>query len=145
MGAISCGAWLPVDELVHRGTKEAFACTAENLVRYSFPPGTPALALERGVDAVARVGSAALHADLTAASGYRLSREELSGVEIPAEVVCGSLDRLTPLQLSQELAAALPKGNLTMLEGIGHLPPLEAPEKVAEVLTDLWRRGFPGL
>ncbi|MFI6207056.1 alpha/beta fold hydrolase [Streptomyces sp. NPDC051041] len=50
---------------------------------------------------------------------------------VPAEVLVGAADRLTPPAQARALAAALPRcAGLTELPGIGHMTPVEAPELV---------------
>ncbi|GAA2437160.1 alpha/beta hydrolase [Streptomyces glaucus] len=50
---------------------------------------------------------------------------------VPAEVLVGTADRLTPPAQARALAAALPRcAGLTELPGIGHMTPVEAPELV---------------
>lgn len=46
---------------------------------------------------------------------------------VPTLVVHGAEDKLMPVALAEELAD-LTAGSLTVLPGVGHLPPIEAPE-----------------
>jgi pimeloyl-ACP methyl ester carboxylesterase len=52
----------------------------------------------------------------------------LGQVAVPALVVVGAEDVLTPPALAQALAAGLPDGRLAVVEGAGHLSSLEQPE-----------------
>lgn len=50
---------------------------------------------------------------------------------MPAEIVVGTADRLTPPEHARALAAALPDCvGLTELPGVGHMTPVEAPDLV---------------
>lgn len=60
-------------------------------------------------------------------------------LDVPAAVVHGSLDPFTDAASQKEMAAALGVG-VDTVEGRGHLLPLEAPEEVAAILRDLWKR-----
>ncbi|MBT3152792.1 alpha/beta hydrolase [Streptomyces sp. CHD11] len=52
-------------------------------------------------------------------------------VRVPAEVVAGTADRLTPPVHARALAAALPQClGVTELPGVGHMTPIEAPDLV---------------
>lgn len=42
----------------------------------------------------------------------------------------GAGDQLTPQPLAQEMATLILRSELCILEGAGHLPPLEKPEAV---------------
>jgi pimeloyl-ACP methyl ester carboxylesterase len=52
----------------------------------------------------------------------------------PVLVVCGAHDAITPLPLSQEIAATAPAARLVVLPDCGHLAPLERPDEVAAAL-----------
>ncbi|MDK1476034.1 alpha/beta hydrolase [Streptomyces sp. 549] len=63
---------------------------------------------------------------------------KLPGLTAPTAVVAGTRDRLTPSLHARELAEALPHcTSLHELEGLGHMTPIEAPDRVADVLRDL--------
>lgn len=54
-------------------------------------------------------------------------RHAVPRVRVPALVVVGEFDRVTPPAAAVELAGALPEGRLVVLEGAGHMPMLECP------------------
>ncbi|WP_399089796.1 alpha/beta fold hydrolase [Streptomyces sp. BBFR2] len=67
---------------------------------------------------------------------------ELTGgaarLDVPAEVIVGTADRLTPAVLARRLASVLPDcRRLTQLPGLGHMTPLEDPGAVASRLRAL--------
>lgn len=68
------------------------------------------------------------------------SRPLLAGVRVPTLVMCGRQDQLTPVALSEEMAAAIPGAVLHVVEDCGHLPALERPEKTGEVMR-AWLAG----
>ncbi len=140
VGAVSTGARLPVDPMILRGTREAFACTVENLARFCFARGTPETVWRPAADTMAAVGPDVLHDDFAACDRYGLGDADLGRVRLPVEVVCGEADVLTPLPLSEELARKIPGARLTRIPGSGHMPLLEAPGAVAEALARLWER-----
>ncbi|PRX49257.1 pimeloyl-ACP methyl ester carboxylesterase [Prauserella shujinwangii] len=55
---------------------------------------------------------------------------------VPALVVVGEEDTVTPPEAARELAGALPDATLTVLPGVGHLTPLEDPDGVAKAILD---------
>lgn len=57
--------------------------------------------------------------------------------DVPAAVIVGDRDRLTPPPCAEAIADALPGAELTILPGTGHMPPLERPDAVSEVLATL--------
>ncbi|MEU7582358.1 alpha/beta hydrolase [Streptomyces sp. NPDC041068] len=63
---------------------------------------------------------------------------EVGELRVPAAVIAGEVDRLTPVVHARRLAAMLPEClGLTELTGIGHMTPIEAPEAVTERIREL--------
>lgn len=77
-----------------------------------------------------------------AAWGHVLSEldiaSKLAGLDVPVSVVFGTKDRLTPPAAhAQAIVDALPQCvGLTMLDGLGHMTPLEAPDVVAKLIRE---------
>lgn len=71
-------------------------------------------------------------------------RPDSSGVlaeaRVPALVVVGEEDSLTPLDDARAMAVALPDSELVVIPGAGHLTPLETPEGVSSAILDWWER-----
>ncbi|ROQ95817.1 pimeloyl-ACP methyl ester carboxylesterase [Streptomyces sp. 2132.2] len=65
------------------------------------------------------------------------STAALRAADVPAVVVIGAEDALVSLDEACRTAEALGRGRLLVLPGVGHLAPLEAPEAVAGILSDL--------
>jgi pimeloyl-ACP methyl ester carboxylesterase len=66
----------------------------------------------------------------TALIGRPDNRPLLSSIRCPALVLVGREDALTPLELSQEIAAGIPGAKLEVVPECGHLSTLERPEAV---------------
>lgn len=60
----------------------------------------------------------------------------LRTLKIPTLVMCGRDDRLCPVQRHEFIAHLIPKARLEVIEEAGHLPVLEQPEVVNEILAD---------
>ncbi len=58
----------------------------------------------------------------------------LRRIAVPALVLCGAVDTLYPPKRHSFMAELIPGAVLEVLEGAGHLPPLEAPEATADAL-----------
>jgi pimeloyl-ACP methyl ester carboxylesterase len=67
----------------------------------------------------------------------------LPSLHVPAVVVVGDEDGVTPLGEALAMVQALPDAVLTVLPGVGHLSPLEDPDGVAAALTALMVRVRP--
>jgi pimeloyl-ACP methyl ester carboxylesterase len=64
------------------------------------------------------------------------SRPGLGAIGCPTLVLVGDSDRLTPPELSAEIAAGIPGAHLVVVAGSGHLTPLDQPERVTEALVE---------
>ncbi|GGH22347.1 Pimeloyl-ACP methyl ester carboxylesterase [Cribrihabitans marinus] len=58
----------------------------------------------------------------------------LRKIKVPAMILCGRHDRLTPVQRHEFMAQLIPNARLEILEDAGHLPPVEQPEAVTHQL-----------
>ena len=56
-------------------------------------------------------------------------------VQAPTLVIQGSLDRLIPLAAARELARRRPDWTLEILEGVGHVPMMETPDRFMRALN----------
>jgi pimeloyl-ACP methyl ester carboxylesterase len=63
--------------------------------------------------------------------------------KVPTLIACGDEDLLTPMEHSQEMADALPKSELVIVDGAGHLVQLEQPEIIDDALVRLVERATP--
>ena len=63
--------------------------------------------------------------------------------KVPTLIACGDRDLLTPVEHSQRMAEVLPKSELVIVGGAGHLVQLEAPEDIDEALVRLVERATP--
>jgi 3-oxoadipate enol-lactonase len=63
-------------------------------------------------------------------------REVVDEITHPTLVLCGAEDRPTPPDMGRELAAGMPRARFELIEGAGHLPPVEQPGAVTDRITD---------
>lgn len=61
----------------------------------------------------------------------------LATISCPTVVACGSEDRLCPVSFHRDMARRIPGASLRVIEGCGHLPPVERPEEVSDILRGL--------
>jgi len=65
-------------------------------------------------------------------AGDHSAADLLPQVDVPALVIAGDRDSFTPPRYAEEMAAALPQGELLMIPGGTHVVPLERRELVSE-------------
>lgn len=63
------------------------------------------------------------------------SRGTLPRIDVPALVLCGIDDMITPPSLAEEMAQALPASQLSLVPSCGHMSPLEQPGAVAAAMN----------
>ncbi|HEV8014755.1 MAG TPA: alpha/beta fold hydrolase [Stellaceae bacterium] len=82
----------------------------------------------------ARVGKDAFLRQQRAIIGRIDNRPNLPAINCPTLVLCGRQDQLTPLALSEEMAALIPGARLAVIEDSGHLSTMERPWEVSVAL-----------
>jgi pimeloyl-ACP methyl ester carboxylesterase len=65
---------------------------------------------------------------------------ELSAIRVPVSIVWGERDPIFPLKIAQKLVKTLPRASLHRLPRVGHCPPQEVPETIAELVRELLSR-----
>ncbi|WP_412749147.1 alpha/beta fold hydrolase [Krasilnikovia sp. M28-CT-15] len=133
-----CGAWRP-----HRAVLPALRPGIRWLL---FGDG-------HGEDAVEVTMRAVARASLRSIGGFRASigtQQRLHTLaelgDVPAAVLVGERDRLTPPPCAASIAQALPGTELTVCPGAGHMLIVERPDEVSAALlavTDLAARSTP--
>ncbi len=134
-------------EIVRRA---AYAGTSRPRLRYAWPDTNTSLVMVRtafgrdpSVKAVEDVREmlAEMDHDHLIAAGRAIVdhdvRKDLTHVKVPAMVVVGSADLLTPVNQSKVLRDAMPGSVLHVLPGVGHQTMQEAPERFAELVDEL--------
>jgi pimeloyl-ACP methyl ester carboxylesterase len=85
-------------------------------------------------------------APLRSIGGFRPSIGRMNRVaalralaNVPVTVLVGERDRLTPRKCTEAIADALPHAESHVLNGCGHMLPLECPDTVTDALADICR------
>lgn len=67
-------------------------------------------------------------------------RTDAAAISVPVAVVAGALDGATPPELVRAFAGAIPGASFTLVDGVGHLPCIEAPETVCTAISEIAER-----
>jgi 3-oxoadipate enol-lactonase len=89
-------------------------------------PADPAVRAEV-VETMARIDPVAYRIG-AAAVWLADQRERAQEIRVPALVICGAEDRVTPPALSRELAKRIPGARIELISGAGHLGNIERPD-----------------
>lgn len=65
--------------------------------------------------------------------------DRLGAIRVPTLVICGREDRTTPLRRSRNLSSAIAGSSLVVLERTGHVPALEDPKTINELVVPFVR------
>jgi 3-oxoadipate enol-lactonase len=106
-------------------------------------PEAPPDVVERARAIAAEQPITNLVATLQALGSRPDSSETASALDVPALVIVGEEDVLTPPSEAEQLAELLPIAQLVRIPGAGHLTPLEQPARVNEELMVFLSRTAP--
>ena len=139
LGLIGTSARLRVAPAILDGIRTDFAATTQMMMDWmvgeAFPANARRLALQRLRESDADV----LHGDFVACDAFDL-RAEIDGLALPATIIVGEADRMTPPKFSVHLHTALPHSELHRIPRAGHLVQLEQPDTVTDLLADFLQK-----
>ncbi len=104
-------------------------------------PGRVTLAAEL-IAMAERVGEGGIIRQIRALQRRRDYQSVLRRCKVPTLILCGAEDRLMPAKRHEFLADLIPYARLEIVEGAGHLPPLEQPGAVTEALRGWLEQPF---
>jgi pimeloyl-ACP methyl ester carboxylesterase len=91
--------------------------------------------LKNGYERLLSQSNQSLHADLFATAQFD-SSAWVGSLKIPALVIWGSRDEITPRELPKELAGKLPEGRLHIINGAGHVVMIDARDAFNRSVAD---------
>jgi pimeloyl-ACP methyl ester carboxylesterase len=136
LGLFSTGARLniPPELLADAASPTTSYKAIDSLVSWSFSTSAPERLIELAANRMREVRPSVLHGDLLACTRFDCT-EHLGDLQVPALILCGSDDRLTPVRYSQFIADVIPGATLEIIPNAGHMVLLEAPEAVGQSLV----------
>ena len=87
-----------------------------------------------------RNGAAGLKGCLLAMAARTDTTSFLSKISIPALVICGSEDKLTPPEVMKNMAGQIQNSKFVLIEGAGHMTPVEAPDIVNNAISEFLKK-----
>ena len=137
---IGTAARIPVNPDLIKAAESDAAQAADMMLRWGFGnaaqlgvsavPGMQPIAIGRAI-----MSRNPLAADLKACAAYTAGGEAAQALRLPARLILAGRDRMTPLQAGVALAALL-DAPYTVLDGYGHMLPIEAPKPCLACLRD---------
>lgn len=135
---VGTGGRLKVLPLILDGIKNGFEETVPKIVQFAYSRGTPAELIERGVHEMIRCRPEVLHGDFLACDRFDLMNE-VEKIVLPALILCGEDDQLTPVKYSQLLHSRIKGSKLEVLANAGHMVMIESPQTFNEKIREFIR------
>jgi pimeloyl-ACP methyl ester carboxylesterase len=97
----------------------------------------PGLWMHQGAQRVLqRCAPGVLHSDLDACNNYQNALAAAALVKVPATLILGERDMMTPAKAGKALAAAMPHARTVVLPAAGHMMMIEQPDELLAALKD---------
>jgi pimeloyl-ACP methyl ester carboxylesterase len=95
----------------------------------------PGLWMHQGAQrTLQKCAAGVLHNDLAACNAYQNALTAAASVKVPATVILGERDMMTPAKAGKALAAAIPNARTIVLPGAGHMMMVEQPDQLLAAL-----------
>lgn len=135
IGLIGTGARLRVLPKILELVEQDFTAAVDLILGWAFKESPRPELLAKAKAQMERNGQRALLRDLLACDSFNVLGE-LEKIEVPALIICGREDRLTPVKYAQYLRDHIPHATLEVIEGAGHMVMLERPQEVNRAIGD---------
>jgi len=132
---VGTGAKLGVSAEILQGLETAPNETQALIARSQFTPGADPSLILRTIRDLAGTPARRTLADFRACNTFDV-RDRIAQIAVPALVLCGSEDRMTPPRYSAYLAERMPHATLRIVDGVGHAIMIEAAETVSGVIAE---------
>jgi len=105
------------------------------LVSFAYGQNTPPRLKELALREISATSPVVWFKDFSACKRFDVT-PRLSEIQLPALILAGTEDLLTPLKYSRLLECGLPKARMSEIEGAGHMLMLEKPEIINKHIID---------
>jgi pimeloyl-ACP methyl ester carboxylesterase len=127
------GARLRVADAILNQILPHFETTIDTISRYYWAESTAPALVEAGRQALRQNDPDILYHDYLACNAFDVL-DRLGEIEVPALIVSGTADRLTPVKYGRYLADQIRHSHFVILEDAAHMMALEQPEAVAKAV-----------
>jgi pimeloyl-ACP methyl ester carboxylesterase len=130
------GCRLPVSNKILAGFETDYDATLDTILRYCFSKSVDSDLLARARTEFRRSDPAIVRADFHACNAFDVCGR-LHEVTLPALVICGEKDMMTPVAFSQQLHGAIANSRLEVVPGASHMLMLENAAEFNDLITPL--------
>lgn len=107
----------------------------ENMAAALYAPGTQEAVIKAAAQEIESTNPSIFYSDFTACDHFDVSGR-LGEIDVPALVVTGDTDIMTPVKYGQYLKDNLKNSDFKVVENSGHMLMLEQPEKLNDLIYD---------
>jgi pimeloyl-ACP methyl ester carboxylesterase len=132
---VSGGGRMPVNPIILEGLRQDPAAIIGLAAKFSIAKENRERLSGLITANLSRLNPEIIHGDFTACDKLDIT-EAIAGIRIPALVVCGTEDKMTPPALSEYLGGRIPGAGIVLIPGAGHFIMLENPDAFNTALTD---------
>ena len=129
------GLKMPVNPLILEGLRQDPGAVIALAAKFSVAKPNRERLSGTLAESLSRVDPEIIHGDFSACDGLDVT-EAVAGIRIPALIICGADDKMTPPSLSQGIRDGIPGAQLALIEGAGHYVMLENPATFNALLVD---------
>lgn len=112
---------------------ETFQGAVDLIISWAFSPDAPTSLTAQVAKRMADTTPHVMHHDFKACDRFDVM-QRLQEIDVPALVICGQDDKLTPPKYSEYLAEQIPNAKLELIDEAGHMVMLEKPGEVAQAI-----------
>jgi len=106
------------------GLLNNFDNTIDIIMGYAYAPGVDPRLVAEGAGLMREAGSAIVHGDFMACNRFDM-QDRIAQITLPALILCGEKDRLTPPSLSEKLKTAIKGSRCDIIPSAGHMVMIE--------------------
>lgn len=130
---VSTGARLRVAPALLAQVESDFRGAVSLIIQNVFAPSAPPAITRAAHTRMLEINPQVLLNDWRACDSFDV-RERLGEIAVPALVLCGAEDTMTPEKHARFLAEQLPRAELQLFPAAGHMLPLEQPDAVTKAM-----------
>ena len=135
---VGTGARLKVLPLILDGIRSNFEETVLKINQFAYSRKAPADFVKKGVSLMLQSQPEVLYGDFLACDRFDLMNE-VEKIDLPALILCGDDDQLTPVKYSQFLQGRIKGSKMEVLPNAGHMVMMESPQAFNEKIEEFIR------
>jgi pimeloyl-ACP methyl ester carboxylesterase len=132
---VATGGRLRVHPDILAALPDDFELACQQMIEWSYASAADPQIIALALQQLREVDPDLLQGDLLACNQFNMV-DELEQLHLPALIICGAEDRMTPPKYSEFLHAHLPDSRLQLVEKAGHMVQLEQPTVVSTLIAE---------